>query len=160
MVLATLGAASLSSALLADRFGAGWQFEMFGHNLGAAVGAVLAWVAYPDRVATIKLVLSGMLIAFALWFGIKCYKSGKGAPSEVAAAFKPLIAGSWKLVRRAAKMRHAWLIVAAVLTLMVAATRLNTDVWAYGSTAATIGGIGLILWLNKKSVLEAQDVSE
>lgn len=160
LVLATLGAASLSSALLADKFGTGWQFEMFGRNLAAAVSAVLAWVAYPDRVATIKLVMSGMLIAFALWFGIKCYKSGKGAPSEVAAAFKPLIVGGWKLVRRVAKMRHAWLILSAVITLMVAATRLNTDMWAYGSTAATIGGIGLILWLNKKSVLEAQDVSE
>jgi len=160
LVLATLAAASLSAALLADKFGTGWQFEMFGHNLAAAADAVLAWVAYPDRVATIKLVMTGMFIAFGLWFGIKCYKSGKGAPGEVVAAFKPLMAGSWKLLRRALKLRHAWLILAAVLTLMVAATRLNTDVWAYGSTAATIGGLGLILWLNKKSVLEAQDVSE
>lgn len=160
LVLATLAAASLSAALLADKFGTGWQFEMFGHNLAAAADAILAWIAYPDRVATIKLVMTGMLIAFGLWFGIKCYKSGKGAPGEVAAAFKPLMAGSWKLTRRVLKMRHVWLILAAVTTLMVAATRLNTDVWAYGSTAATIGGIGLILWLNKKSVLEAQDVSE
>ena len=159
LVLATLAAASLSAALLADKFGTGWQFGMFGQNLTAAAEAVLAWIAYPERVSTIKTVMSGMFIAFAVWFGIKLHKSGKSAPSEVIAAFKPLFAGAWKLVRRVLKMRHVWLIVAAVVTLMVAATRLNTDVWAYGSTVAAIVGIGLILWLNKKSVLEAQDVS-
>lgn len=159
LVLATLAAASLSAALLADKFGTGWQFGMFGQNLAAAVEAILAWIAYPERVSTIKTVLTGMFIAFAVWFGIKLHKSGKSAPSEVIAAFKPLFGGAWKLVRRVLKMRHVWLILAAVVTLMVAATRLNTDVWVYSSTVAAIVGIGLILWLNKKSVLEAQDVS-
>lgn len=160
LVLATLAAASLATALLADKLGAGWEFEMFGKNLSSIIESLMAWISYPKRVSAIKMMGIGMLIAFAIWLSMKLHKSGNSAPSEVAAAFKPLFSGAFKLIQRVLRMHHFWLVVAAITTLVVAATRLNTDAWTYGSTTGTLVGIGLIIYLNRKSVMAIQDASE
>lgn len=160
LVLATLGSASLAAALLADKFGTGWTFGLFGQNLLALGESVVSWATYSARVTALKQILAGVFLAFIAWLTIKVCKAGKSAPREVATAFKPLIIGSWKLVRHIAGWHHLWLMVAAITALMVTATRLDSDMWAYGSTTVAITGIGIIIYLNRKSVLDIQDASE
>lgn len=159
LVLCTLSMASLSSALMADKFGTGWRFEMFYQNLKSFAGACMKWITYPERVASIKLVMSGMLIAFFLWFSVKCYRSGRRAFGEVISAIKPLFIAAWLIMRRLIGLRHLWLISAAFVTLMFAASSLNTDMWVYGSTTATVVGFGLILWLNRSTLFESSNAS-
>lgn len=155
IVIATASAASLASALLADRFGEDWEFAMFGQNISILVESILAWATYPDRVYTAEAIVAGMLISFVAWLGIKLHRNGPNAIGEIVASFRPLISGLVKLTRQVLHLRHVWIVLAAIVTLTVAATRLNTDIWTFGSAIVAWVGICSIMFLNKQLAMDA-----
>jgi hypothetical protein len=48
--------------------------------------------------------------------------------------------------------RFLWIMVVSTICLMIAATRLTTPVWMYGSLIFAMLGFASFGWVNKKSV--------
>lgn len=160
LTVTLLALTSLSMALIADSMGGGWEFEDFFLNFSALNEAIFAWVAYSERIEAIRMIILGMLIAFVIWMGIKFYKSGRSALGEIAMAFKLLIFGWFKAARYVFTRQYLWVALGSIGLLLLLASHLNTTIWTYGLTIASVCCFGLIMWIDNKSKVEAESLSQ
>ena len=151
LLIGTLASAALAFALLADQFGRQWSYDIIWQNLTAIVSAIGAWLAYPPRVTAVKTALVGMLIINVVFFSVRLKTNGRDAFSDIGRMFKPLLTTSLNLLRKIMGWRLLWTFIAAIFTLIVAASRLQGDVWMYGSSISSLVGITFIFLIVKKS---------
>lgn len=152
LFLGTLASSALAALLVADKLGSGWEIGQMWANLSAISSASLDWITYQPRVAVVQAALTGAVILTAVYVAIRFKVSGGTVFAELGSTLSSFGSSVWRLIRRVMGWRLLWIMVVSTICLMVAATRLTTPVWMYGSLIFAMVGFASFGWVNKKSV--------
>lgn len=152
LFLGTLASGALAALLFADKLGTGWEIRQVWANLAAIGNACLGWVAYQPRVAVMQAALTGAVMLATGYVAIRFKMTGGTVFTELASALSSFGSSVWRLFRQIMGWRLLWIMVVSTIGLMVAATRLTTPVWMYGSLIFAMLGFASFGWINKKSV--------